>query len=97
MLSVVLYVCIQSCLKCGGMAWHVCFQLFLSLANVILSSLAVYYCILHSVLSRHILQVWTVAQVVNFQVVPLEYRVLFGNMVALWWNIYLSLASHTSE
>lgn len=42
-------------------------------------------------------QVWTVAQAVNFQVVPLEYRVLFGNMVALWWNIYLSLASHTAE
>jgi hypothetical protein len=40
------------------------------------------------------LQVWTVAQAVNFQVVPLEYRVLYGNMVALWWNIYLSLATH---
>jgi hypothetical protein len=43
------------------------------------------------------IQVWTVAQAVNFQVVPLEYRVLFGNMIALWWNIYLSLASHTPE
>lgn len=36
-------------------------------------------------------KVWTVAQGVNFRYVPLEYRVLFGNMVALWWNIVLSL------
>ena len=36
-------------------------------------------------------RVWTVAQAVNFRYVPLEYRVLFGNMVALWWNIVLSL------
>jgi hypothetical protein len=38
-------------------------------------------------------RVWTVAQAVNFGVVPLQYRVLFGNMVSLWWNIYLSLAT----
>jgi hypothetical protein len=36
-------------------------------------------------------KVWTVAQAINFKLVPLEYRVLFGNCVALWWNIYLSL------
>jgi hypothetical protein len=36
-------------------------------------------------------KVWTPAQVINFKFVPLEYRVLFGNMVALWWNIMLSL------
>eukprot|EP00600_Ochromonadales_sp_CCMP1393_P006560 CAMPEP_0174955268 /NCGR_PEP_ID=MMETSP0004_2-20121128/889_1 /TAXON_ID=420556 /ORGANISM="Ochromonas sp., Strain CCMP1393" /LENGTH=315 /DNA_ID=CAMNT_0016203181 /DNA_START=288 /DNA_END=1232 /DNA_ORIENTATION=+ len=30
-------------------------------------------------------RVWTVAQAVNFQLVPLQYRVLFGNLVALWW------------
>eukprot|EP00388_Colpodella_angusta_P025333 GDKK01002324.1.p1 GENE.GDKK01002324.1~~GDKK01002324.1.p1 ORF type:complete len:138 (+),score=12.87 GDKK01002324.1:1-414(+) len=41
-------------------------------------------------------KVWTVAQAVNFQVVPLDYRVLFGNMIALWWNVYLSLTSHSS-
>lgn len=35
-------------------------------------------------------RVWTVAQAINFQVVPLDYRVLFGNVVALWWNIVLS-------
>ena len=36
-------------------------------------------------------KVWTPAQAINFKYVPLEYRVLFGNMVALWWNIILSL------
>jgi hypothetical protein len=36
-------------------------------------------------------RVWTPAQAVNFKFVPLEYRVLFGNLVALWWNIALSL------
>jgi hypothetical protein len=35
-------------------------------------------------------RVWTVAQAINFQIVPLDYRVLFGNLVALWWNMVLS-------
>lgn len=38
-------------------------------------------------------KVWTVAQAVNFGIVPIDYQVLFGNLVALWWNIYLSLIS----
>lgn len=38
-------------------------------------------------------KVWTVAQAVNFKAVPLDYRVLFGNLVALWWNVYLSMLS----
>lgn len=38
-------------------------------------------------------KVWTPAQAVNFGLVPLDYRVLFGNIVALWWNIYLSVIS----
>jgi hypothetical protein len=38
-------------------------------------------------------KVWTVAQTINFTVVPLDYRVLFGNVVALWWNTYLSVTS----
>lgn len=38
-------------------------------------------------------KVWTVAQAINFSVVPVDYRVLFGNAVALWWNIYLSLVN----
>ena len=38
-------------------------------------------------------RVWTPAQAVNFFCVPLEYRVLFGNVVALWWNVYLSMSA----
>ena len=36
-------------------------------------------------------QLWTVAQIVNFELVPVEYQVLFGNAVALGWNMLLSL------
>ncbi|EWM30595.1 peroxisomal membrane protein 2 [Nannochloropsis gaditana] len=36
------------------------------------------------------LQVWTVAQAINFSYVSPAYRVLFGNLVALWWSFYLS-------
>lgn len=38
-------------------------------------------------------RVWTVAQAINFAFVPLDYRVLFGNIIALWWNIYLSMSA----
>eukprot|EP01041_Mallomonas_annulata_P000869 gene869-1693_t len=38
-------------------------------------------------------KVWTLAQAVNFSVIPLEYRVLYGNTIALWWNTYLSMNS----
>lgn len=38
-------------------------------------------------------KVWTLVQYVNQGFVPLEYRVLFGNFVALWWNAYLSFNS----
>ena len=36
---------------------------------------------------------WTVAQLINFNYVPVEGRVLFGNFVALFWNTYLSTIS----
>lgn len=36
-------------------------------------------------------KVWSVAQIINFKYVPVPYRVIFGNLVALWWNIYLSI------
>lgn len=36
------------------------------------------------------LKLWTPCQLFNFTYVPVEYGVLFGNFVAVWWNIYLS-------
>ncbi|CAE7604752.1 Pxmp2 [Symbiodinium microadriaticum] len=36
-------------------------------------------------------KVWTIVQGVNLTIVPIEYRALFGNVCALWWNIYLAL------
>ncbi|XP_077996267.1 peroxisomal membrane protein 2-like [Glandiceps talaboti] len=36
-------------------------------------------------------KVWTVLQYININYVPMEYRVLFGNSVALGWNIYLAI------
>ncbi|KAJ2339131.1 hypothetical protein GGF43_006712, partial [Coemansia sp. RSA 2618] len=37
--------------------------------------------------------VWPAAQLINFSVVPLIYRVPFGSMVGLFWNTYLSYSS----
>jgi hypothetical protein len=42
-------------------------------------------------------QVWTVAQLVNFNYVSPAYRVLFGNVVALWWSFYLSTTAASSQ
>lgn len=33
---------------------------------------------------------WIPAQVVNFRLVPVKFQVLYSNMVALVWNVYLS-------
>jgi Mpv17 / PMP22 family len=38
-------------------------------------------------------KVWTVAQAINFAVIPVQLQVLFVNAVAIGWNTYLSLAS----
>jgi len=35
-------------------------------------------------------RVWTIAQYININHVPQQYRVLFSNMVALGWNVYLA-------
>ena len=34
----------------------------------------------------------TIPQMININLVPAEYRVLFGNVVALVWNFYLARA-----
>ncbi|KAG2763529.1 hypothetical protein PC129_g14336 [Phytophthora cactorum] len=36
-------------------------------------------------------KVWTLTQWLSFHYVPPQFRVLWGNGVALWWNSYLSL------
>ncbi|KAI9477380.1 hypothetical protein BX667DRAFT_506523 [Coemansia mojavensis] len=37
--------------------------------------------------------VWPAAQLINFSLVPLMYRVQFGSLVGLFWNTYLSWSS----
>ncbi|XP_031557667.1 peroxisomal membrane protein 2-like [Actinia tenebrosa] len=36
------------------------------------------------------LRVWVIAQYVNFNYVPVEYRVLFANAIALGWNAFMA-------
>jgi protein Mpv17 len=40
---------------------------------------------------------WIPAQVINFRFVPGKFQVLFSNVVALAWNVYLSFMSHAAE
>lgn len=35
-------------------------------------------------------KIWTLPQIVNINLVPAQYRVLFANMVAFVWNFYLA-------
>ena len=36
---------------------------------------------------------WIPAMSINFSIVPIKYQVLFSNVVALVWNVYLSYKS----
>ena len=37
--------------------------------------------------------VWVPANAINFSIVPLQFQVLYGNVVALCWNVFLSYKS----
>ncbi|GAB5037867.1 pxmp2 4 family protein 2 [Nannochloropsis oceanica] len=39
-------------------------------------------------------KLWPLANLINFSVVPLKFRVLFANVVSVFWNMYLSAASN---
>jgi hypothetical protein len=38
---------------------------------------------------------WIPAQIINFRTVPVKYQVLYSNVVALFWNVYLSSTATT--
>lgn len=40
---------------------------------------------------------WVPAQAINFGIVPLQFQVLFSNVVALLWNCYLSYCTTTTK
>ncbi|KAJ2082973.1 hypothetical protein H4R24_001167 [Coemansia sp. RSA 988] len=40
---------------------------------------------------------WPAAQIVNFSIVPLMYRVPFSGMVGILWNFYLSWVNSRQE
>lgn len=40
---------------------------------------------------------WPCANIINFTCVPLEYRVLYNNMLSLFWNGYLSFVNNRSS
>jgi hypothetical protein len=38
---------------------------------------------------------WVPAQLINFRFVPVRYQLLFGNLVAVLWAMYISFAANT--
>jgi hypothetical protein len=42
-------------------------------------------------------KLWPFANLVNFAFVPLQLRVLFGNVVSIGWSIYVSAAANKSS
>ena len=43
------------------------------------------------------LVVWPAAMLVNFRFVPLEFQVLYANVIGFFWNIYLSFVIHKNK
>ena len=42
-------------------------------------------------------KVWVPVQFITFKYVPPQFRVLWGNIVALGWNVYFSLRNNASK
>jgi protein Mpv17 len=42
-------------------------------------------------------KVWPAIQCINFAVIPLQYRLVFVNIIALGWNAYLSVATNRAK
>lgn len=42
-------------------------------------------------------KIWTLPQIINVNFVPVQFRVLFANFVAFFWNIYLALLTQRSK
>lgn len=42
-------------------------------------------------------KLWPAAQIVNFNFVPLQYQVLYAQMIALLWNVYLCFKTRPRE
>ncbi len=41
--------------------------------------------------------IWPIATTVNFWLMPLQYQVLFANVVGLFWNIILSFIAYDEK
>ena len=64
-------------------------------------NLAVYNCVVKARVEGHYINtlkmnllVWPAAMLVNFKYIPLQYQVLYANLVGFVWTIYLSWAIH---
>ena len=42
-------------------------------------------------------KLWPMVSIVNFTLVPLEYRIVVGSTVGLFWGVYLSLMSSSAK
>ena len=43
------------------------------------------------------LKLWPAVSIANFTLVPVQYRVVVGSIVGLFWGVYLSLMSSSNK